>query len=232
MMARYGWTIVLGLMFTQLLTAQHAYRAGLVPEINLNRPIGSRWALNAQLESRPLLARGTFGEGRSRFRYSLTDLSLAGARKTGPNQTLTLGYLLRMARSSIGHRLFQQYSLVQPLSAFRLGHRLAGDQTFSPEEAAEWRLRYRISLELPLSGRQVDPREMYLKLSQEQLHRFQGGGYNLELRLVPTLGLVITDESKVETGLEYRIDGFLQDRPRSTFWWKLAWYRKWSSRRR
>ncbi len=226
-MGRFGWIFFLASGWGTLLTGQANYRMAVLPEINLNRSFDDRWALNAKLKSRPLLAWGTFGEGRTVFQYSLTDLSLAAARRVGLGQNLTLGYLLRRTRSDTRHRLFQQYSFVQHLRTFRLGHRLASDQTFAPGAAMELRLRYRLSVELPLSGQQVDPRELYLKASQEQLHDFRGRNYDLELRLTPTLGYVITDRSKLETGLEYRIDNLLQGPSRSTFFWRLAWYRKW-----
>lgn len=226
-MVRFGWILLLTGGLNTVLVGQAAYRMGLIPEINLNHSLDNRWALNAKLESRPLLARGTFGEDRSDFQYSLTDLSLAVARKLGFSQTLTLGYLFRSTRTDTRHRLFQQFSFVQNLFTFRLGHRLASDQTFAPGAATEWRLRYRLSFELPLSGQEVDPQEAYFKISQEQLHNFQANTYDLELRLVPALGYVITDRNKLETGLEYRIDDFLDGPSRSTFFWRLAWYRKW-----
>ena len=226
-MVRFGWILLLAGGLSTVLAGQATYRAGLIPEINLNRSLGKGWALNAKVESRPLVARGPFGAGRSDFQYTLTDLALAVARKVGLSQTLTLGYLLRSTRADTRHRLFQQYSFVQNLGTIRLGHRLASDQTFVPEEATEWRFRYRLSLELPLSGQQVDPREAYFKISQEQLHNVQGRAYDLELRLVPALGYVITDRNKLETGLEYRIDDFLDGPSRSTFFWRLVWYRKW-----
>jgi hypothetical protein len=226
-MGRLGWIFVLLSCLAGGLAAQSAYRLALLPAINLNHALDERWALNVKLESRPLLARGTFGEGRPVFQYSLTDWSLAAARKVGLGQTATFGYLLRRTRTDTRHRLFQQFSFVQRLRTFRLGHRLASDQTFAPGEALELRLRYRLSVELPLSGQQVDPREFYFKANQEQLHNFQGRNYDLELRLVPTLGYAITDRSKLETGLEYRIDDFLRGPSRSTFFWRLSWYRKW-----
>jgi hypothetical protein len=86
------------------------------------------------------------------------------------------------------------------------------------------RLRYRLSLELPLNGTQVDAGEWYLKVNHEYLNAFQDRNYDLELRLVPVLGHLVNDRNKWEMGIDSRVNGFLAEDTRWTFFWALAWY--------
>ena len=226
-MNRSNWLFLATLLFCTHLSAQHTYRLGWMPQVNLNVRLPDDWRINTKVESRPFLSTGTFGEDASSFDYALTDIALLAARKLSANRTLSAGYLIRFTTDDIRHRLIQQFSLVSPLVSLRLGHRFAADQTFVPDEPMELRLRYRLSLELPLNGQSVDPGEAYLKLSHEQLHAFQSVDYDLEFRFVPILGYVLTDNNKLETGLDYRLDSFLEDGARSSFWWRVGWFRAW-----
>ena len=149
---------------------------------------------------------------------------LQSAYKFGSQQTLSAGYLWRSRPDTDHHRLMQQYSIVSRFPRFRLGHRLAADQTFRPNTPLEVRLRYRLSLELPLNGTQVDPGEWYLKINHEYLNAFQAQDYDLELRLIPVIGHLFSDRNKVETGVDWRVDRFIHKETRWTFWWAMAWY--------
>ena len=220
--------LVCGLLLGNWAFAQHDYRVGWLPQLNFNFPMVDQWRLNAGIESRPLVRTGTFAtETDDDWQYSLTDVSIVLARKLGANATFSGGWLLRMNRASVEIRLLQQFSTVREYTALRLGQRFAADQTFAAGADMVLRLRYRLGLELPLNGQRVDPGETYLKLNNEYLNVFQSGNYDLEIRLEPTLGYVINDNSKLETGLSYRLDSFLNDGGRSTFWWELGWYRSW-----
>ncbi|RME92176.1 MAG: DUF2490 domain-containing protein [Bacteroidetes bacterium] len=221
------YILLAGLVLSSnLLCAQHTYRIGWLPQVNLNYKVNDQWRLNGKVESRPALASGQWGDALA-FEYSLTDLSLQAAYKFHHQQTLSGGYLWRIRPDEDHHRLIQQYSLVHQLARFRLGHRFAADQTFRPRSPLEVRLRYRLSVELPLSGTQVDAGELYLKVNHEYLNAFQGSDYELEVRLVPVVGYLLTDRNKWEMGFDARLDGFLNQATRWTLWWAMAWYYSW-----
>ena len=110
------------------------------------------------------------------------------------------------------------------MSGFRLAHRFTADQTFSPSEKSEFRLRYRLTTELPLNGQSADAKEFYLKVNNELLNSFQGKEYDLELRLVPLLGYTVTDNHKLEIGPDYRLNRFLQSEARNRFWLSINWF--------
>ena len=219
---------IVGVLFCFLSTgvwAQGTYEVGLLPGLNINQKLNKNWRLNYKIESRLSGAEGRFSESfNAEPKHVLTDLAVVGSRKVGLNNTLAGGYLIRMEKNGVSHRAIQQYTLVRNYNAFRLAHRFSTDQTFSKEEAAEFRLRYRLSFDVPLNGQEVDDREFYLKLNNEYLNSLQGGTYGLEIRLVPSLGYAFNDANKVELGVDYRLSDFLSGPAENTFWVPLTWY--------
>lgn len=219
-------TFILILMFlVHVMQAQESYRLGVLPQINLNLKLSDSWRLNARAETRQVASEGLFGEPFV-FSYdnNLTDVSLQASMRMAGNQTLSLGYLIRLTGETPAHRAIQQYSVVSGHQSFRLGHRFAADQTFEQDEPVEYRFRYRIGFEKALSGQTVDPGEFYFKINQEQLHGFSGGDYDLELRLSPSVGYEFTDNNKLETGIDSRFSSFLDGGLRSNLWLSIGWF--------
>lgn len=217
-----------GILFCFLTTnlwAQSSYQLGLLPALNINQKLDKNWRLNYKVESRISGVEGQFSESpKAGAQYLLTDLSALASRKVGLNNTLAAGYLIRLEKGGVSHRAIQQYTLVTSYNAFRLAQRISTDQTFSNEEAAEFRLRYRLSFDVPLNGQEVDDREFYLKINNEYLNSLQGGTYGLEVRLVPSLGYAFSDNNKIELGVDYRLSDFLNGPSENTFWLPLTWY--------
>lgn len=199
--------------------AQSTYQFGGLPSVNLNKKWKNDWSLNTKLESRQLFQWGEInGNSDKDFKYVLTDLSLIGAKKVGLNSRIAGGYLIRFEDGEIFHRFIQQYIILQKLSGWRLAHRISSDQTFSLIEKPEIRLRYRITSEIPLNGESADPGEFYLKLNNEYITSFQAKEYDLEIRLIPLLGYGINNNVKIESGLDYRVNSFLNNTTRHSYW--------------
>lgn len=214
--------MIVALQFINSVNAQSTYRVGAMPSLNLNSKLKNDWSLNMKIESRQLIQSGRFNDNADKnYKYVLTDFSLISAKKIGLNSRLAGGYLIRVEDGELFHRFIQQYIIVQSMTGFRLAHRFASDQTFSDSEETEYRIRYRITSEIPLNGESVDPGEFYLKINNEYLNIFQESEYDLEIRLVPLLGYDFTDSFKIETGLDYRVSSFLNDNTRHSFWMSL-----------
>lgn len=205
--------------------AQSTYQVGGLPSINLNYKLKNDWSFNFKIESRQLLQRGTFNGGSDKnYKYVLTDFSLIAAKKVGLNSRISGGHLFRFREGNAIHRLIQQYTVTQKLPRFRLAHRFVTDQTFSHAEATAYRLRYRLATEIPLNGQSADPKEFYLKISNEYVNSIQNADYDLEIRFVPLLGYAITEKHKIEVGLDYRVNSFLNQYARHSFWTSLNWF--------
>ncbi len=202
--------------------AQGAYEFGLLPAVNVNRTFKQHWSVNSKLESRQLLQQGYVeGQVSRAYDYLLTDLSVIVGRKVGLDSRLAGGYLMRFEDGAVAHRFIQQYIHMQRFSGFRLAHRFLSDQTVSRTEETEYRLRYRMSAEIPLDGKAVDAGEFYLKLNNEYVNSLQASLYDLQIRLVPLLGYDLTDRFKIEAGLDYRVDGFLNNTITQDLWMTL-----------
>lgn len=196
-----------------------------MPSINLNYKFKKNWSANFKIESRQLLQRGEFnGDPDKSYEYVLTDYSMLTAKKIGLNSRLSGGYLFRWRERQSIHRLIQQFTIIQRLATLRLAHRVVTDQTFSDADDPEFRLRYRLATEIPLNGQSADPKELYIKINNEYLNSLQSGEYDLEIRLVPLLGYAATEKQKVEVGLDYRVNSFLDKNARHSFWVSLNWF--------
>jgi len=217
--------ICLLLSFSNTILAQSTYQVGGLPSINLNYKLEKKWSLNFKIESRQLLQKGTFnGDSNKSFEYVLTDYSLIAAKKSGLNSRISGGYLFRFREGEATHRFIQQYTIIQQLPRLRLAHRVVTDQTFSSAEATEYRLRYRLATELPLNGQSADPKEFYLKIGNEYISSVQNSDYDIEIRFVPLLGYAMTENHKIEFGLDYRVNSFLNHFARHSFWTTLNWF--------
>lgn len=221
----FFFILCLCLSFLSIISAQSPYQVGVLPSINLNYKLRDDWSLNFKMESRQLLQKGTFHDVSGKnYEYILTDYSLIAAKKVGLNARISGGYLFRFREGKATHRLIQQYTITQKLPRLRLSHRVVTDQTFSAAEITEYRLRYRLAMEIPLNGLSVDPKELYLKISNEYLNSIQNVGYDLEIRLVSLLGFAITENHKIEVGLDYRVNSFLKQNAQHSFWTSLNWF--------
>ncbi|MBK8705115.1 MAG: DUF2490 domain-containing protein [Saprospiraceae bacterium] len=213
--------------FIQNSDAQSDYRVGLLPAINVNKSLGRGWAVNFKYELRQFALQGNYSSSpESAFEYDLSDFIFIASKKVGLNNSLAGGYLFRLRGTTVIHRTIQQFTIVSNYNAFRLAHRISTDQTFEPREPTTFRLRYRLTAELPLNGESVDPGEWYAKISNEYLNSLQDKSYDLEIRLIPLLGYQFTDNNKLEFGPDYRISSFLESSPRSVYWLSVNWFVK------
>ena len=212
-------------LFGSTVMAQSTYEAGLLPAFNLNKKLKNDWSFNSRIESRQLFLKGESNEDRvNQHENVLTDIAILTAKKVGLDSRVAGGYLIRFEDGEIIHRFSQQFSIVQRMPSFRLAHRFLTDQTISPVEKTEFRLRYRVTAEIPLNGKSVDPKEFYLRLNNEFVNSLQDTKYDLEIRLVPLLGYSLNTKNKVEIGLDYRIESFLDNSPNRSYWASLNWF--------
>jgi hypothetical protein len=220
-----GILLIFCVLIGSQIFGQSEYRVGFLPSVNVNQKLNNHWRLNYRSEFRIIGATGTFGEANSSApEYALTDLSVVAARKIGLNNSLAAGALLRIRGTELNYRFIQQYTIVKRYSGFRLAHRFSTDQTFVKNEPMTFRLRYRISTDFALNGETVDNNEFYIKINNEYLVSLKGNSADLEIRLVPFLGFAVNDDNKIELGLDYRIDGFLNNETRNNFWLSINWF--------
>jgi len=218
-MIRYKFFLLILCVLPVVAFAQSDKSLLFLPSVNINKKLKNDWSVNFKTESRQLLAEEEFY-----YEYLLTDISMAVAKKVGINTSIIGGYLIRLEEGQVIHRSIQQLNILQRNISFKLAHRIASDQTFEEGDDPEIRVRYRLSSEFPLNGESLDPKEFFLKLGNEYLNAFQGNTYDLEIRGMGFLGYVVTPRNKVELGLDYRIDSFLDGETRNRFFIGVNYY--------
>lgn len=205
--------------------AQIQTRVGFLPSINYNHKINKVWDVNFKFESRHfVLENNTSPSSDFKYRYSLSDFSALVGRKAGLSSKVVLGFLTRVEPDAVSFRTIQQFIFQTKINTFRVAHRIGADQTFASNEFTEFRLRYRLSFEVPLAGQKVDVKEFYFKFNTEAINSIQNNVYDLEFRIVPNIGYVINEQHKVELGLGNRFDSFIDNQTRLTSWIALNWY--------
>ena len=203
--------LILILSFT-FANAQVTSQFGTIPSININTKFQKDWSANFKAESRFF-----FDTDKSHFDYRLTDISAIIAKRLAINISGGVGYLMRFEEGEIENRTIQQLSLVKRYPSFRIAHRFLSDQTFSRNNNTEYRLRYRLSAEIPLEGQTIDENEFYLKLSNEFLNSWENNEYDLEIRGVSLIGYSISARNDIELGIDYRTDSFIQGNQRNRY---------------
>jgi len=203
------------ILFILLILSTSTYaqnQIGLLPQINADFKMGDGWKLNSKLEGRQLFFQNPFPEGQSELEFERLDLEIVATKSLNPANALGAGYLIRRQGGIFKHRFIQQFSITQKLLSSRLAHRIRTDQTLEEGEAVQLRLRYRIGWEKPLNGLELDPKEFYLKFSNEYLGSLQDQIGNLEIRGLASLGYNISDNNQLETGIDYRVEKLINSK--------------------
>jgi hypothetical protein len=220
-----GFIFFLGLTWAFSAQGQSIVSAGLLPEVNVSYRWLGKWRITGQVESmQQVWRKNEFSELQGDYKYIRTDFTSVISYKLNPDLTLAGGYLLRFSEGETIHRSIQQISSVYKKIGVRIGHRLRTDQTFEPKESFEFRLRYRFSAELPLNGLSINDREWYLIASTEFIGSVQKRDWDYEHRVVGSLGYNFNASNKIETGLDYRLNRFLNDAPRHRVWWTISYF--------
>ncbi len=114
-------------------------------------------------------------------------------------------------------RLTQQYSHARRYNALRIVHRLKTDQRIL-DNSTTHRFRYRISIDFPLSGLRVDPREFYVVLSTESLlNSAKQIRPEWDQRITLRLGLQIFKGTRLQLDAEYRWENYTGSTDRRIF---------------
>ena len=216
--------IVLILGYSSMALAQSNNTIGFLPKITLSNEIHQKIKLVNSIESRQSFYNDNLNP-ESQYQYILTDITNILSFKAGNGIKLNLGYLFRIREGDIFHRSIQQLTFVNTSEGIRIAHRIATDQTFNTYRLPLFRLRYRITLEKPLNGLRVDNKEFYLKINNEYLGSLTGSKSDLEIRVVPFIGYELDKKNKVEMGIDYRIDDFIDNKGSNhAIWLAVNWY--------
>lgn len=206
-------------------TAQEnqTFFTGIFPEISLTKKISDVNKLNFKIENQRVLFDNRDKEN-PQFTHYRTDLMMFFDHSIRPGVSMALGIFHRFQENENSNRIIQQFAVLQRMRNLRINHRFRTDQTFTRNDDLELRMRYRISGEIPLQGKIVDPKEFYLVISEELIFSYKGGDFEIENRVALALGKLYNSREKLEWGVDYRTDGFIQDGFRTRLWGKISYF--------
>ncbi|WP_298893036.1 DUF2490 domain-containing protein [uncultured Psychroserpens sp.] len=144
--------------------------------------------------------------------YRMRQIQIAhfSALKLDLKQSIALGLMYRnrgvFEDSSNEIRLTQQYNRKSIFKTLRLGHRFRSEQRFYDDFTA-FRFRYRLAFDVPLQGLKLDVGETYLVFTNEALlTSTKIDKPELEYRVSPSIGMLISKNLNFEFGVELRLD--------------------------
>lgn len=207
--------------------ASHSQRTyvGFFPEAAVSKKVGESWKLTGKIESQHILfSNDAISNNEWGYEHDRTDLQFFVARNLTLRTKGALGYQFRIeGKGKNSHRTIQQIGWLSNFRNYRLGHRVRADQTFF-EEGVSWRMRYRISSDIPINGQVLDPGENYLIASNELIAEYFESEINLENRLVAGIGWYFKNKQKLELSIDYRLDPIVSSPQRNRIWTKVSFY--------
>ncbi|WGH74066.1 DUF2490 domain-containing protein [Tenacibaculum tangerinum] len=211
-------TLVLLFFFTTFMVAsQSTFVGGWLPKVNTSTKLSEKTKWVNSIEAREIIYNEDF-----QFTHSLVDVSSIFSFKTDLDQSVNVGYILRFKEGETIHRTLQHFNLVQNLNGIKLGHRLGFEQFFQSQVTPQYRTRYRATFQKALSGKKVDVKEWYVKLSNEYLYQFNKQDF--EIRLAPYLGYQLSEKDKLEFGFDYRWGQVFDLIQNNSLWFRTTWY--------
>ncbi|MEB2781015.1 DUF2490 domain-containing protein [Algoriphagus sp. C2-6-M1] len=225
-MIRIYLSIFLLLMsFATALSQDHQFFTGLFPEATLTKKLKNDQKIIFKIEHQNVVYNNAIEQRENlQLTHYRTDLMSFYDVKLNPTKSIAFGVFHRIQEGANAKRIIQQFALVNRLREMKLAHRIRTDQTFTTGESVEIRLRYRMATEIPLAGSTLDPGEHYLVLSNEPILSLQEGEFEIENRLVFSLGKLLTSSQKLEWSIDYRTDKFIQEGFRTRLWAKIGYF--------
>lgn len=204
---------VLGIiLFSTFLQAQENLTVYWQPQTSFNYKVAKNYSHNFSLANRSYL----YQEEDFQFKARQIDLSHFSNLKIGDNQSLGFGVQYRFREvfeddKANELRFTQQYNSTQKFRSLRLGNRFRAEQRITPSQTIH-RFRYRLALDLPLQGVQLDIGESYFIASTESLLSVaESNKPEYDQRITAYLGWLLSEKTKLQVGSEFRFENYTQN---------------------
>ncbi len=203
------FSFILFFFYVFSLAGQDRFISYWQPSIALNYKVSPNYYHNFTAVNRNYLYR----DGNTQLDVRHLDLSHFSNLKIGSSQSLGFGLQYRFRKTfetdkNNEVRFTQQYNIVNKVLVLRLGHRLISEQRFFPDFTVH-RFRYRFVVDRPLLGEKLDTGEPYVVAAAETLlSAATGFKPQFDQRLSGQIGWLLTVRSKIQAGLEYRLEDF------------------------
>jgi len=207
--------------------AQDPAQSGTILDFNASQKLGEKWSLKAKVQSRiSLIQSENFEVSQGKAEMRRLDLQSMLQRRLSPKRVVAAGLMHRSSTLSNMWRFMQQVAWVNESFQFKYAQRLRLDQSLRGNKDWEYRLRYRLGAQFPLSGLRLDAEESYLITGVEALAKTRNQKEQIEARATAAYGFLFNQGNKGEIGLDYRLDGLNSPIPDHQLWVSLAFFLK------
>lgn len=180
----------------------------------VNYMLNNDWSMNTSIATRTSWPGGSRqGEEGAGGSLTFAEINHFVTYRINPVFKVSLGYKHRRlapieATGLYEHRTTQQVAILHTTRVIRLASRLRSEQRFDNQSFRQ-RLRYRLSVDFPLSGESLDHREFYLMASDEVTYEIRIDSPNpWGNRLSTGIGYLFGEITKLQLGLTYRSENF------------------------
>ena len=176
--------------------------------IAVNKKVSKVYDINFTLRSRYFL----YQDSHLHYDQQQVDFYHFSKLKLDKRHTLSLGVYYRTRApfdsGSNELRFFEQFSYKQQKLGVKYGHRFRAEQRILDANTI-FRERYRFAANVPLKGATLDIGEPYLTSALEGLLSLsETEKPETDIRLTTQIGWQITEDIKLQTGLEHRLEAF------------------------
>ena len=204
---------VLGIaLFSSSIWAQENLTVYWQPQTSFNYKVAKNYSHNFSLANRSYF----YQEENFQLKVRQIDVSHFSDLKIGDNQSLGLGIQYRFREvfendRSNELRFTEQYNITRKYRSLRLGNRFRAEQRITPSQTIH-RFRYRLALDLPLQGVQLDVGESYFIVSTESLLSVaKASKPEYDQRITAHVGWLLSEKTKFQLGSEYRFENYRQN---------------------
>ncbi|MBU2974518.1 DUF2490 domain-containing protein [Zobellia sp. B3R18] len=203
--------IAFGLLLSSLGYCQENTTGYFEPDISLNYKVSPNYSHNFKIAQRAYIFKDDF-----KYQVRQLDLSHFSTIKIGFEQSIALGvqYRFRDSFDAPGEnelRITEQYKFSHVYENITVGSRLRAEQRISPSQTVH-RFRYRLSIDAPLKGEELDIGEPYVSASTESLLSVAKGNKPVyDQRITSHMGWLLNRETKLEVGGEYRAEHYTHE---------------------
>ena len=199
---------------------------GIVPSYNAEINLGQYLTVDAKIQNRFLLYRNPVDDGIKRSGFDHTGIQAVATARKGALKDFGIGYLFRWDNREGGfvHRTIEEYTIERKLGSLSLEHRIRADQTYQSKEGVRHRIRYRLGMEKPLKGVDLDPKEYYLAFNNEYVGSYQDGLAHVEIRFLSAIGYNFSMDEQIEVGLDYRATNLMEHTSKNILWLNIGWH--------
>lgn len=200
------FTITFFICSSNILFPQEEFTVFNESSLSFNHKPSKGYTINFSFKGRNYL----YNENNAFVKQRHLELGHFSTFSITPKTSLSLGIMYRnrdwFENSENEIRTTLQYNIKSIIYHFRFGHRLRAEQRFY-ETSTAFRFRYRLAFDIPLNGEKLNIGETYFVGTSEILWTtLRESKPIFDNRWSAQIGWLISTQTKLQTGLEYRFD--------------------------